>query len=53
MPIYWAIITAAGAPVAIGGLLGVRNKYLKERQSVMKKHPMAYLYEAQRHGDLK
>jgi NTP pyrophosphatase (non-canonical NTP hydrolase) len=36
----------AGAPVAIGGLVGVRNKYLKERQAVMKKHPMAYLYEA-------
>jgi hypothetical protein len=46
------VITAAGVPAAIGGLLGVRNKYLKERQSVMKKHPMAYLYEARRHGGL-
>jgi hypothetical protein len=40
------VITAAGAPVAIGGLMGVHNKYLRERQAVMKKHPMAYLYEA-------
>jgi hypothetical protein len=42
------VITAGGAPAAIGGLLGLRNKYLKERQALMKKHPMAYLYEARR-----
>jgi hypothetical protein len=39
------VVTAGGAPVAIGGLLGVRNKYLKERQAILKEHPMAYLYE--------
>ncbi len=44
------VITAAGTPVAIGGLMGVHNKYLKEREAVMKKHPMAYLYEAKRLG---
>jgi len=44
------VITVGGAPVAIGGLLGVRNKYLKERQALMKKHPMAYLYEAKHLG---
>ncbi|HTC03038.1 MAG TPA: hypothetical protein VK749_06525 [Xanthobacteraceae bacterium] len=42
------VITLGGAPVAIGGLLAMRNKYLKERQAVMKKHPMAYLYQAGR-----
>jgi hypothetical protein len=42
------VVTATGAPVAIGGLLGVRNKYLKERQAVLKKHPMSYLFEARR-----
>jgi hypothetical protein len=44
------VVTATGAPVAIGGLFGVRNKYLKDRQAVLKKHPMAYLYEARRMG---
>jgi hypothetical protein len=44
------VITLGGAPVAIGGLLAVRNKYLKEREAILKKHPMAYLYEAGRPG---
>jgi hypothetical protein len=44
------VVTAAGAPVAVGGLLAARNKYLKERSTILKKHPMAYLYEARREG---
>jgi hypothetical protein len=44
------VITAAGGPAAIGGLLGVRNKYLQAREDVLKRHPMAYLYEARGHG---
>jgi len=44
------VITLGGAPVAIGGLLATRNKYLKEREAILKKHPMAYLYEAGRSG---
>jgi hypothetical protein len=44
------VIAMGGVPAAIGGWLGVRNKYLKERQAVLKKHPMAYLYEAERKG---
>jgi len=44
------VVTAAGAPVAIGGLLAAQNKYLKERSAILKKHPMAYLYEARREG---
>lgn len=39
------VVTAAGLPVTIGGLLGVRNKYLAARRSVLQEHPMAYLYE--------
>jgi hypothetical protein len=44
------VITSTGGPAAIGGLLGVRNKYLQAREEVLKKHPMAYLYQAQTHG---
>lgn len=47
------VIIAGGAPVLIGGLFGERNKYLKEKQAVMKKHSMAYLFEARRLGELK
>jgi hypothetical protein len=39
-------VTAVGAPVAIGGVLGVRNRFLKARRELLGKHPMAYLYEA-------
>jgi hypothetical protein len=38
----------AGAPATVGGLLGSRNKYLSARHTVMKNHPMAYLYEIQK-----
>ena len=44
------VITLGGVPVTVGGLLGVRNKYLKERQAILKKHPMVYLYEVQHSG---
>jgi hypothetical protein len=40
------VVSQAGIPAAIGGLLRTRNKYLEKRQSVLEKHPMAYLYEA-------
>jgi hypothetical protein len=39
------VCTFAGAPVALGGLLGVRNSYLEKRRSVLAMHPMAYLYK--------
>lgn len=42
------IVTLAGAPVAIGGLVSLRNKYLASRQAIMHKHPMAYLYDLAR-----
>jgi hypothetical protein len=37
----------ADFPVTIWGLLGARNKFLGARRTIMEKHPMAYLYEAQ------
>src|SRR5581483_6738085 len=40
------VTTLGGASVAVGGLIRVRNKYLKEREAILKKHPMAYLFEA-------
>jgi hypothetical protein len=39
------MVTATGAPVTIGGLVGLRNKYLSARRATLQKHPMAYLYE--------
>jgi hypothetical protein len=39
------LVTAVGAPVTVGGLLSVRNKYFAARRAVLQKHPMAYLYE--------
>jgi hypothetical protein len=39
------VVTVAGGVVSIGGLLGVRNKFLSSRRSMLQKHPMAYLYE--------
>ena len=39
------VFTAAGGAVSIGGLLGVRNKFLSSRRSMLRSHPMAYLYE--------
>jgi hypothetical protein len=38
------VFTWGGAPVAIGGVIATRSKYLKEREAAIKKHPMAYLY---------
>lgn len=42
------VVTAVGAPVTIGGILGSRSKYRFLRSSVLHKHPMAYLYELRR-----
>jgi hypothetical protein len=39
------VMTIAGAPVTIGGLLGLKNKYLSSRRSILQQHPMAYLYQ--------
>jgi len=47
------VITLGGTPVAVGGLVGLGSKYLKEREAVMKKHPMAYLYAAKHAGLIK
>ncbi|WOH47851.1 hypothetical protein [Bradyrhizobium sp. sBnM-33] len=42
------VVTLGGAPVAIGGLVALGSKYVKERKAIMKRHPMAYLYAAKR-----
>ncbi len=39
------VMTAAGAPVTLGGILSARSKLLKARSDVLRKHPMAFLYE--------
>jgi len=39
------VITGAGAVALLGGLFGTGNKLAKARYDVMRKHPMAYLYE--------
>jgi hypothetical protein len=47
-PIAMAVgVTSAGfsAPVAVGGVLASRAKFLKSRAELLRKHPMAYLYE--------
>lgn len=35
-----------GVIVTVGGILGARNKFLKARADLLRRHPMAYLYEA-------
>ena len=39
------VITGAGAIALLGGMLGTGNKLAKARYDVMRKHPIAYLYE--------
>lgn len=39
------VLTGAGAVALIGGVLGTGNKLAKARYEVLRKHPMAYLYE--------
>ena len=39
------VLTAAGVPVSLGGVIAARSKYLKARSEVLRKHPMAFLYE--------
>jgi hypothetical protein len=41
------VLTAAGVPVTLGGVIGVRSKWLKARADVLRKHPMAFIYELQ------
>lgn len=43
--IFPEAITASGAPASIGGLIAAGNKFMSARRSLLKKHPMSYLYE--------
>ena len=38
-------LTMAGAPATIGGILGVASTFGAKRREVLRKHPMAYLYQ--------
>jgi hypothetical protein len=40
------VVTASNAPMVIGGILNNWGKSQKMRAEIMRKHPMAYLYEA-------
>ncbi len=40
-----AAVGAIGGPAAIGGVIGVATKFGAKRRDVLRKHPMAYLYE--------
>ena len=39
------VVTGAGAVALLGGLLGTGNKLAKARYEILRKHPMAYMYE--------
>ncbi|MDX0177377.1 hypothetical protein [Sinorhizobium meliloti] len=39
------VVTGAGAVALVGGLLGIGNKLAKTRYEILRKHPMANLYE--------
>ena len=39
------VVTGAGSAAMLGGLLGTGNKLAKARYDILRKHPMAYLYE--------
>lgn len=39
------VLTGVGSAALIGGLLGTGNKLAKARYDILRKHPMAYLYE--------
>lgn len=45
---FTGFVTITSAPIAVGGLFGVRNKYLSSRRAILEKHPMAYLLELER-----
>jgi hypothetical protein len=38
-------VTVTGAPCAIGGVIAACTKFTKARTEILRKHPMAYLYE--------
>jgi len=46
-PIVKGVVKASGAPITIGGAISTRNKYNKARAEILRKHPMALLYELQ------
>jgi len=47
-PIIAGVLSVAGAPVSITGAISAGNKYLANRSSTMKAHPLSYLYELEK-----
>lgn len=41
------VLSGSGAAVLLRGLLGSGSKLAKSRREILRKHPMAYLYEIQ------
>src|SRR5213594_3956669 len=46
-PVLKGVVTAAGAPVTIGGAVSAGNRFFKARAEILRKHPLALLYELQ------
>lgn len=46
-PVLRGIVTAAGAPVTIAGAVSAGNRFFKSRAEILRKHPLALLYELQ------
>ena len=42
---FLGVSTATGVPVTLGGVVSARNKYLRARADILRKHPMALLHE--------
>jgi hypothetical protein len=47
-PVLRGVVTAAGAPVTINGAVSAGNKFFKARAEILRKHPLALLYELQK-----
>jgi hypothetical protein len=39
------VFTLASAPVTVGGLISAREKFVRSRSDILRKHPMAFIYE--------
>jgi hypothetical protein len=39
------VVTLAGAPVTVGGAISARNKFVKARGDLLRKHPLALIHE--------
>jgi hypothetical protein len=40
-----AAYTWTAAPLTVGGIVSARDKFLQSRSDVLRKHPMAFIFE--------